>query len=341
MSEKMYPIPFKSLMNWVVEEYAASGEIFGVRKAYHATGKSLPIFGERIETPFGPAAGPNSQLAQNIIAAYMAGARFFEVKTVQKMDGADLAACVPRPCILANDEGYNQEWSTELTVPQAMDEYIKAWCALKVLSKVYDLGDPDGFVFNMSVGYDLEGIKGEKVNTYIKRSKPDAADKDNLWNRYSDKENYQTIYAKYEGAVAAPTAGLHFTDRVFDALEKKGVKKVFLTLHVGAGTFLPVKVEDTDDHKMHAEYGIIHQDACDVVNRAKAAGKKIIAVGTTSLRLLETAGDDNGVLHPFTGETDIFITPGYKFKIIDNIVTNFHLPKSTLFMLICAIAGTS
>ena len=167
MSEKMYPIPFKSLMNWVVTEYAMSGEIFGVHKAYKASGKSLPIFGERIETPFGPAAGPNSQLAQNIIAAYFAGARFFEVKTVQKMDGAELAACVPRPCILANDEGYNQEWSTELTVPQAMDEYIKAWCALKVLSKVYGLGDPNGFVFNMSVGYDLEGIKGEKVNTYL------------------------------------------------------------------------------------------------------------------------------------------------------------------------------
>ena len=171
MSEKMYPIPFKSLMNWVVTEYANCGEIFGVRKAYHATGKSLPIFGERIETPFGPAAGPNSQLAQNIIAAYMTGARFFEVKTVQKMDGADLAACVPRPCILANDEGYNQEWSTELTIPQAMDEYIKAWCALKVLSKVYGLGDPNGFVFNMSVGYDLEGIKGDKVNTYIEGMK--------------------------------------------------------------------------------------------------------------------------------------------------------------------------
>ena len=167
MSEKMYPIPFKSLMNWIVTEYAMSGEIFGVHKAYKANGKSLPIFGERIETPFGPAAGPNSQLAQNIIAAYFAGARFFEVKTVQKMDGAELAACVPRPCILANDEGYNQEWSTELTVPQAMDEYIKAWCALKVLSKVYGLGDPNGFVFNMSVGYDLEGIKGEKVNTYL------------------------------------------------------------------------------------------------------------------------------------------------------------------------------
>ena len=180
MSEKMYPIPFKSLMNWVVEEYAASGEIFGVRKAYHATGKSLPIFGERIETPFGPAAGPNSQLAQNIIAAYMAGARFFEVKTVQKMDGADLAACVPRPCILAADEGYNQEWSTELTVAQAQDEYIKAWCALKVISKVYGLGDPDGFVFNMSVGYDLEGIKSPKVDAYIEGMK-DASGSD-VWN---------------------------------------------------------------------------------------------------------------------------------------------------------------
>ena len=167
MSEKMYPIPFESLMNWVTTEYAATGDVFGVHKAYRAGGKTLPIFGERIETPFGPAAGPNSQLAQNIIASYFAGARFFEVKTVQKMDGAELAACVPRPCILAMDEGYNQEWSTELTVPQAQDEYIKAWCALKVISKAYGLGDPDGFVFNMSVGYDLEGIKGDKVNTYI------------------------------------------------------------------------------------------------------------------------------------------------------------------------------
>ena len=167
MSEKMYPIPFKSLMNWIVTEYAREGEIFGVHTPYYAIGKTLPIFGETIETPFGPAAGPNSQLAQNIIAAYFAGARFFEVKTVQKMDGEELARCVPRPCILAADEGYNQEWSTELEVPQAQNEYIKAWCALKVLSRVYGLGSPDGFVFNMSVGYDLEGIKGEKVNSYI------------------------------------------------------------------------------------------------------------------------------------------------------------------------------
>ena len=175
MSEKMYPIPFRSLMNWMVTEYAREGELFGVHRPYIAKGKKLPIFGEQIETPFGPAAGPNSQLAQNIIASYMAGARFFEVKTVQKMDGEDLARCVPRPCILANDEGYNQEWSTELTVPQAQDEYIKAWCALKVLSKVYGLGDPDGFVINMSVGYDLEGIKGEKIDTYIENMKDASA----------------------------------------------------------------------------------------------------------------------------------------------------------------------
>lgn len=175
MSEKMYPIPFDRLMTWVLTELEREGTAFGVRSFYRADpGKTLPIFGERIETPFGPAAGPNSQLAQNIIAAYFAGARFFEVKTVQKMDGEDLARCVPRPCILAEDEGYNQEWSTELTVEQARDEYIKAWCALKVLSGLYGLGGPDGFVFNLSVGYDLEGIRGEKVDGFIESMK-DAA----------------------------------------------------------------------------------------------------------------------------------------------------------------------
>lgn len=171
---------------------------------------------------------------------------------------------------------------------------------------------------------------------YIKREKP----VDGMWNKYNDKENYQTVYAKHEGAVAAPTAGLHFTDEVLQKLEEKGVNKVFLTLHVGAGTFLPVKVEDTDNHKMHAEYGIITKEACDIINQAKREGKRVIAVGTTSVRLLESAADSSGILNPFNGETSIFITPGYKFKIIDMIITNFHLPKSTLFMLICAIAGT-
>ena len=171
---------------------------------------------------------------------------------------------------------------------------------------------------------------------YIKRDKPSAG----IWNRYNDKENYQTVYAKYEGAVAAPTAGLHFTNEVLRRLQEKGIKKVFLTLHVGAGTFLPVKTDDTKDHKMHAEYGVISKETCDIINAAKQNHQRIIAVGTTSVRLLESAADNQGVLHPFKGETSIFITPGYKFKIIDGIITNFHLPKSTLFMLICAIAGT-
>lgn len=171
---------------------------------------------------------------------------------------------------------------------------------------------------------------------YIKRDKPSKG----LWNRYNDKEDYQTVYARYEGAVAAPTAGLHFTDNILKKLEEKGVTKVFLTLHVGAGTFLPVKTEDTKDHKMHAEYGIITPEACETINLAKRQHRRIIAVGTTSVRLLESAADEQGVLHPFCGETSIFITPGYKFRIIDYIITNFHLPKSTLFMLICAIAGT-
>ena len=168
MSERMIPIPFAQLMNWLATELQREGTAFGVHRPYFAGEKKLPIFGgEYIETPFGPAAGPNTQLAQNIIAAYFAGARFFELKTVQKMDGAELAACVNRPCILAEDECYNCEWSTELYVPEAYEEYVKAWFALKILAKVYGLGDPNGFVFNMSVGYDLAGIKGEKVNKFI------------------------------------------------------------------------------------------------------------------------------------------------------------------------------
>ena len=167
MSELMTPIPFRELMTWITTEYRRDGAVFGVHKPYKAGVKKLPIFGEAIETPFGPAAGPNTQLAQNIIAGYFAGARFFELKTVQKMDGAELAACINRPCILAEDECYNCEWSTELYVQQAFEEYVKAWCALKIMAKVYGLGDPNGFVFNMSVGYDLAGIQGEKIDTFL------------------------------------------------------------------------------------------------------------------------------------------------------------------------------
>ena len=167
MSELMTPIPFRELMTWVTAEYQREGTVFGVHKPYRAGVKTLPIFGEKIETPFGPAAGPNTQLAQNIIASYFAGARFFELKTVQKMDGADLAACINRPCILAEDECYNCEWSTELYVRQAFEEYVKAWCACKIMAKVFRLGDPDAFVFNMSVGYDLAGIQEEKIDTFL------------------------------------------------------------------------------------------------------------------------------------------------------------------------------
>lgn len=155
----------------------------------------------------------------------------------------------------------------------------------------------------------------------------------------SDKANYQTIYAKHEGAVAAPTAGLHFTDSLFNRLEEKGIEKVFVTLHVGGGTFLPVKVDDTDDHKMHAEFGVLTQEVADKLNQAKKEGRRIITVGTTSLRLLESATDENGIIHPFENDTSIFITPGYKFKAIDAMFTNFHLSGSTLFMLVCAFAG--
>ena len=168
MSETMIPIPYDRLLAQVCREYESAGTIFGVSHILKAEGKALPIYrGAKLETPLGPAAGPHTQLAQNIIAAYAAGARFFELKTVQIMDGEDLAACVDRPCILAKDEGYNCEWSTELTVPGAMEEYIKAWKVLKVISEKYGLGAPDGFVFNMSVGYTLEGIRSEKITAYL------------------------------------------------------------------------------------------------------------------------------------------------------------------------------
>ena len=166
MGDRMTPIPFGNLMNWVLKEYQKENHVFGVRKPYFAQkDRFLKIFKEKIEVPFGPAAGPNTQLAQNIIAAYFSGSRFFELKTVQILDGEDLP--VNKPCILAEDECYNCEWSTELYVPQAYAEYVKAWVAIKALSKEFGLGGMDGFIFNISVGYDLAGIKSEKINTYI------------------------------------------------------------------------------------------------------------------------------------------------------------------------------
>jgi len=155
----------------------------------------------------------------------------------------------------------------------------------------------------------------------------------------ADRADYQTMFAREKGAVAAPTAALHFTDRLIAALDMAGITRETLTLHVGAGTFLPVKVEDTGEHRMHAEWGRIDAETADRLNKARAAGGRLIAVGTTSLRLLDSAAGDDGVIRPFEGDTAIFITPGYRFKAVDGLMTNFHLPKSTLFMLVSALMG--
>ena len=155
----------------------------------------------------------------------------------------------------------------------------------------------------------------------------------------SDRDDYQTMFAREDGAVAAPTAALHFTPKLIEGLEKQGIRRETLTLHVGAGTFLPVKADDTSEHKMHAEWGRIDAETADRLNRVRSTGGRLIAVGTTSLRLLESAADESGTIHPFEGDTAIFITPGYRFKAVDGLITNFHLPRSTLFMLVSALMG--
>ena len=155
----------------------------------------------------------------------------------------------------------------------------------------------------------------------------------------ADRSDYQTMFAREEGAVAAPTAALHFTPDLIEALDARGIARETLTLHVGAGTFLPVKVNDTAEHKMHAEWGRIDEATAERLNAARRWGGRLISVGTTSLRLLESAADNSGQIQPFEGDTAIFITPGYRFKAIDGLITNFHLPKSTLFMLVSALMG--
>ena len=154
-----------------------------------------------------------------------------------------------------------------------------------------------------------------------------------------DRQDYQTMFAREEGAVAAPTAALHFTERLLGALDARKIRRETLTLHVGAGTFLPVKAEKIEDHKMHAEWGRIDAATAERLNAARASGGRLIAVGTTSLRLIESAADDDGTIHPFEGDTAIFITPGHRFRAVDGLITNFHLPRSTLFMLVGALMG--
>ncbi|MCR4435607.1 MAG: tRNA preQ1(34) S-adenosylmethionine ribosyltransferase-isomerase QueA [Clostridiales bacterium] len=160
-----------------------------------------------------------------------------------------------------------------------------------------------------------------------------------ITKKLDDPERYQTVYSKYNGSAAAPTAGLHFSEQLLKALEEKGVNIAYVTLHVGLGTFRPVKVEDVLQHKMHSEFYNIPPEACDTVNRAKKMGNRVIAVGTTSCRVLETVKSENGLIFPEKGWTDLFIYPGYRFKVVDALITNFHLPESTLIMLVSALAG--
>ena len=160
-----------------------------------------------------------------------------------------------------------------------------------------------------------------------------------ITEKLSDQSRYQTVYSKNPGSAAAPTAGLHWTKELLKKVEEKKVNICYVTLNVGLGTFRPVKVEDVETHKMHSEYFVIKKEVCDIINKTKENGKKVVAVGTTSCRVLETATDDLGVIHPYMGDTSIFIYPGYKFKMVDNLITNFHLPESTLIMLVSSLAG--
>lgn len=196
--------------------------------------------------------------------------------------------------------------------------------------------DADGEVIvasagDMSVEAIMENYGTMPLPAYIGRTR--LADK-------QDRADYQTVYAAVEGAVAAPTAGLHFTPELLDRIAAKGVRLAFVTLHVGAGTFLPVKAEKIEDHRMHAEHCEISEETANAINECRERGGRLIAVGTTSLRLLESAATGDGTIAPYRGSTDIFIKPGHRFRSADLLLTNFHLPKSTLFMLVCAFSGT-
>jgi S-adenosylmethionine:tRNA ribosyltransferase-isomerase len=209
-------------------------------------------------------------------------------------------------------------------------------CEMGVLDAVIEAKGDDGLV---TLKFDLAGpVLDDAIRNvgvmplppYIAAKRPEDD---------QDQKDYQTVFAEHDGSVAAPTAGLHFTPELLEALKARGVSIHAVTLHVGAGTFLPVKADDTKDHKMHSEWGTVSQETADALNAVHAKGGRIVCVGTTSLRLLESATGEDGVIRPFHDDTAIFITPGYRFKAVDILMTNFHLPKSTLFMLVSAFAG--
>ncbi|URD61290.1 tRNA preQ1(34) S-adenosylmethionine ribosyltransferase-isomerase QueA [Sphingomonas sp. KRR8] len=251
--------------------------------------------------------------------------------------------------IPAQLEGRRGEASIGATLHKRED--LRAWWAFVRNAKRVREGDTVTFGGGVEAVAEAKGDDGailfrfsgdEPVEVLLHRAgtmplPPYIASKRPIDN--ADAADYQTMFAAKDGAVAAPTASLHFTPELIAALDAAGVKRETLTLHVGAGTFLPVKVEDTADHKMHAEWGRIDVETAEHLNAAKQAGGRLIAVGTTPLRLLESATGEDGVVRPFAGDTAIFITPGYRFRAVDGLMTNFHLPKSTLFMLVSALMG--
>lgn len=190
---------------------------------------------------------------------------------------------------------------------------------------------PDG---NRLVRFEYEGIFEEILDKLGQMPLPPY-----ITHKLADRNRYQTVYARYEGSAAAPTAGLHFTSELLEKIRQKGVNICFVTLHVGLGTFRPVKVDNIDEHRMHSEWYSISEDTADLINRTKESGKRVICVGTTSCRTIESACDENGTVRSQSAETDIFIYPGYRFKVLDGLITNFHLPESTLLMLVSALAG--
>lgn len=187
---------------------------------------------------------------------------------------------------------------------------------------------------NRLIRFSYEGIFEEVLDQLGQMPLPPY-----ITHTLKDRNRYQTVYAKYEGSAAAPTAGLHFTEEILEEIQKKGISIARVTLHVGLGTFRPVKVEDVTEHHMHTEYYRVTQEAADTINRTKAAGGRVICVGTTSCRTIESASGEDGVVRAGEGDTDIFIYPGYRFKVLDCLITNFHLPESTLLMLVSALAG--
>lgn len=269
MSEYMRGLSFPELADWILTEYKNDGSVFGMRNIYKKDGDdTLAIFDEKIETPFGPAAGPHNQLAQNIVTAYFGGARFFELKTVQVIDGKDLP--VAKPCITAGDECYNCEWSTELTVPEAFEEYVKAWYILKLFSKEFGLGDPDSFVFNMSVGYDYDGIRTEKIDKYLNEMQD--ASQTELWKSMRDwtlanLDKFENIDEEYVNSIS-PKVSESVTLSTLHGCPPKEIERIaaYLIGEKGLNTYIkcnPTMLGYEDARKILDDLGYTYMDFDD------------------------------------------------------------------------------